>query len=34
MTEHDRADQARKGLVDSVKGKAKEIVGAMPATIR
>jgi uncharacterized protein YjbJ (UPF0337 family) len=29
MTEHDKADQARKGLVDSVKGKAKEIVGAM-----
>ena len=29
MTEHDKADHARKGLVDSVKGKAKEIVGAM-----
>jgi uncharacterized protein YjbJ (UPF0337 family) len=29
MTEHDKADQARKGLVDSVKGKAKEFVGAV-----
>ena len=29
MTEHDKADQARKGLIDSVKGKAKEVVGAM-----
>ena len=29
MTEHDKADQARKGLVDSVKGKAKEVVGAI-----
>ena len=29
MTEHHRADQARKGLIDSVKGKAKEIAGAV-----
>lgn len=29
MTEHDKADQARKGLIDSVKGKVKEVVGAM-----
>jgi uncharacterized protein YjbJ (UPF0337 family) len=29
MTEHQKADQARKGLVDSVKGKAKEVVGAL-----
>lgn len=29
MTEHDKADQARKGLIDSVKGKAKEVVGAV-----
>jgi len=29
MTEHDKADQARKGLIDSVKGKAKELVGAV-----
>lgn len=29
MTEHDKADQARKGLIDSVKGKAKEFVGAV-----
>lgn len=29
MTEHDKADQARKGLLDSVKGKAKEVVGAV-----
>lgn len=29
MTEHDKADQARKGLIDSVKGKAKEIAGAV-----
>jgi uncharacterized protein YjbJ (UPF0337 family) len=28
MTEHDKADQARKGLIDSVKGKVKEVVGA------
>ena len=29
MNEHDKADQARKGLIDSVKGKVKEIVGAV-----
>lgn len=29
MTDHNKADEARKGLVDSVKGKAKEIVGAV-----
>ena len=29
MTESGKADQTRKGLVDSVKGKAKEIVGAV-----
>ena len=29
MTEHDKADQARKGLIDSVKGKAKEVTGAV-----
>jgi uncharacterized protein YjbJ (UPF0337 family) len=29
MTEHDKAREARKGLVDSVKGKAKEVVGAI-----
>lgn len=29
MTNHDKADQARKGLLDSVKGKAKELVGAV-----
>ena len=29
MTKHEKADQARKGLIDSVKGKAKEIVGAV-----
>jgi uncharacterized protein YjbJ (UPF0337 family) len=29
MTEHDTAGQARKGLIDSVKGKVKEIVGAV-----
>ena len=29
MTEHHKADQARKGLIDSVKGKAKEIAGAV-----
>ncbi|KMO84085.1 CsbD family protein [Mycolicibacterium chubuense] len=29
MTEHEKADQARKGLIDSVKGKAKEFVGAV-----
>jgi uncharacterized protein YjbJ (UPF0337 family) len=29
MSEHDKADEARKGLVDSVKGKAKEVIGAV-----
>jgi uncharacterized protein YjbJ (UPF0337 family) len=29
MTKHDKADQARRGLIDSVKGKAKEVVGAV-----
>src|SRR5690349_11349034 len=29
MSQHDKADQARKGLIDSVRGKAKEIAGAM-----
>src|SRR6195952_1860560 len=29
MTEHDKADEARKGLLDSIKGKAKEIAGAI-----
>ena len=29
MTEHSKADEARKGLIDSVKGKAKEIAGAL-----
>ena len=29
MTEHSKADEARKGLIDSVKGRAKEIVGAV-----
>src|SRR5215212_3598307 len=29
MTENEKADQARKGLIDSVKGKAKEVVGAV-----
>ena len=29
MTEHDKADQARKGLLDSIKGKAKEVAGAV-----
>jgi uncharacterized protein YjbJ (UPF0337 family) len=29
MSEHDKADQARKGLVDSMKGKAKELFGAI-----
>jgi uncharacterized protein YjbJ (UPF0337 family) len=28
MTEEKKADQARKGLIDSVKGRAKEIAGA------
>ena len=34
MTKHEKADQARKGLIDSVKGKAKELLGAVPGTIR
>jgi uncharacterized protein YjbJ (UPF0337 family) len=29
MSEKDKAGQARKGLIDSVKGKAKEVVGAV-----
>lgn len=29
MSKHGKADEARKGLVDSVKGKAKEVVGAI-----
>src|SRR6187397_892307 len=29
MTDQDNAGQARKGLLDSVKGKAKEVVGAV-----
>ena len=29
MTKHEKADQARKGLIDSVTGKAKELVGAV-----
>src|SRR3954465_5436315 len=29
MTKHDKADQARKGLIDSVKGKVKEVAGAV-----
>lgn len=29
MTGHNKADEARKGLIDSVKGKAKEIAGAV-----
>jgi uncharacterized protein YjbJ (UPF0337 family) len=29
MTKHDKVDQARKGLIDSVKGRAKELVGAV-----
>ena len=29
MTEHDKADLARKGLIDSIKGKAKEVAGAV-----
>src|SRR4029078_5994655 len=29
MSEHKKADQARKGLVDSIMGKAKEFVGAV-----
>jgi uncharacterized protein YjbJ (UPF0337 family) len=29
MTEHSKADEARKGLIDSVKGRTKEIAGAL-----
>jgi uncharacterized protein YjbJ (UPF0337 family) len=29
LTEHSKADEARKGLMDSVKGKVKEIAGAV-----
>ncbi|MUL74573.1 CsbD family protein [Mycolicibacterium sp. CBMA 226] len=29
MGQHEKADEARKGLIDSVKGKAKEIAGAV-----
>jgi uncharacterized protein YjbJ (UPF0337 family) len=29
MTHHSKADEARKGLIDSVKGRAKEIAGAV-----
>src|SRR5687767_9467376 len=29
MTKHEKADQARKGLIDSVTGKAKELAGAI-----
>ena len=29
MSEHEKAEQARKGLIDSIKGKAKEFVGAV-----
>jgi hypothetical protein len=29
MTESGKADETRKGLIDSVKGKAKEVVGAV-----
>jgi uncharacterized protein YjbJ (UPF0337 family) len=29
MSEHSKAEDARKGLIDSVKGKAKEVVGAI-----
>ena len=29
MTEHSKAGEARKGLIDSIKGKAKEIAGAV-----
>lgn len=29
MTKHDKADEARKGLFDSVKGKVKEFAGAV-----
>jgi uncharacterized protein YjbJ (UPF0337 family) len=29
MSEHEKADQARKGLIDSIKGKVKEFAGAV-----
>lgn len=29
MAEHEKADEARRGLVGSIKGKAKEVVGAV-----
>ncbi|MCW2732196.1 MAG: CsbD family protein [Mycobacterium sp.] len=29
MSAHDKAGEARKGLIDSVKGKAKEVAGAL-----
>lgn len=29
MSEHNKAHEARRGLIDSVKGKAKEVVGAV-----
>src|ERR671916_662620 len=29
MTEQNKADQTRKGFVDSIKGKAKEVAGAV-----
>jgi uncharacterized protein YjbJ (UPF0337 family) len=29
MSEHDKSDEARKGLIDSVKGRAKEVAGAV-----
>jgi uncharacterized protein YjbJ (UPF0337 family) len=29
MSEHEKADDARKGLIESIKGKAKEAVGAV-----
>src|ERR1700712_5738863 len=29
VSEHDKSNEARKGLIDSVKGKAKEIAGAV-----
>lgn len=29
MSKHNKADEARRGLIDSVKGKAKEVVGAV-----
>ena len=29
MSEHEKAEQARKDVIDSIKGKAKEIIGAV-----